>query len=87
MEHGHLVEKYNKAQHHFNKKKYRKAKRLFESISTEIYASDTDCMADLNLCDASQNYLDEIDMLHTDKNILLWILTIVLLGILVAYTF
>ena len=67
MQHGHLIEKYNKAQHHFNKKKCRRAKRLFESISAEIYASDTDCMADIHLCSSAQEYLNEISEIEKNK--------------------
>ena len=67
MEHGYLVEKYNKAQDLFNNEKYRSAKKLFRQVTAEIYASDTDCMADIHLCSSAQEYLNEISEIEKNK--------------------
>lgn len=63
MEHGHLVDTYNKAQKLFYMKKYSRAKRLFQRIVSELYASDSDCVADMQLCGSSEEYLQDIDSL------------------------
>ena len=80
MQHGHLVDFYNKAQEHYKKKNFRRAKNLFEKIVTELSASDTDCMADIELCNWSESYLEEINELNLKSNLLLWIL----LGVVTA---
>lgn len=49
MRHSNLVDKYNKAQRHFEKGNYRRAKWLFESIVSEISSSDTDAAGDIHL--------------------------------------
>ncbi len=80
MQHGHLVDVYNKAQKHYNKKNFRRARKHFRKVVTEIYASDTDCMADIELCNSSESYLEEINELNLKSNLLLWIL----LGVVTA---
>lgn len=67
MEHGHLVETYNKAQDLFNNEKCRSAKKLFRQVTTEIYTSDTDCMADIHLCSSAQEYLNKISEIEKNK--------------------
>ena len=74
MQHGHLVDVYNKAQEHYKKKNFRRAKNLFEKIVTELSASDTDCMADIELYNWSESYLEEINELNLKNNLLVWIL-------------
>jgi hypothetical protein len=81
MQHGHLVDVYNKAQEHYKKKNFRRAKNLFEKIVRELSASDTDCMADIELCNWSESYLEEINELNLKSNLLLWIL----LGVVTAF--
>ncbi len=61
MQYSHLVDTYNKAQALYRKKKYRSAKRLFQRVVSDIYCSDTDCMADMQLCESSKEYLKEIN--------------------------
>ena len=80
MQHGHLVDVYNKGQKHYDKKNFRRAKKYFEKIVSELYASDTDCMADIELCNSSESYLEEINELNLKSNLLLWIF----LGIVTA---
>jgi outer membrane protein assembly factor BamD (BamD/ComL family) len=79
MEHSHLVETYNKAQHLYNKKKYRAARKFFERVASEIYASDTDCSADIHLCNSSQEYLDEIEELNLKNYSIYWVLLVVVI--------
>lgn len=81
MEHGHLVETYNKAQQLYNKKKYRAARKLFERVASEIYASDTDCSADIQLCNSSQEYLDEMEELNLTGKSFYWILVVTIIAI------
>ena len=87
MQHGHLVEVYNKAQDHYHKKKFNRAKKGFEKIVSEIYASDTDCMADLNLCSSSESYLEEINELNLNRNLYVWILFGVVVTAVVIFLF
>ena len=81
MEHGHLVETYNKAQQLYNKKKYRAARKLFERVASEIYASDTDCSADIQLCNSSQENLDEMEELNLTRKSFYWILAVTIIAI------
>lgn len=76
MQHGHLVDVYNKAQKHYNKKNFRRARKHFRKIVSEIHASDTDCMADINLCNSSEDYLEEINELNLSSNLVVWILLV-----------
>jgi uncharacterized radical SAM superfamily Fe-S cluster-containing enzyme len=87
MEHGHLVDIYNKAQQLYEKKKFRRAKKYFEMITSEIYASDTDCVADMNLCNSSQEYLDDIEEHNLTRNIPYWILIVVIILISLSIYF
>jgi hypothetical protein len=80
MRHSNLVNKYNKAQRHFEKGNYRRAKWLFESIVFEISSSDTDSMGDINLHNSSEDYLNEIsekDLSINKTYLLLFILVII----------
>jgi hypothetical protein len=85
MQHRHLVDVYNKARKHYNKKNFRRAKKLFEKIVSELYASDTDCMADIELCNSSEDYLEEINELNLNNNILGWIILGAVLIIILIY--
>jgi len=87
MQHGHLVDVYNKAQGHYKKKNFRRAKNLFEKIVTELSASDTDCMADIELYNSSESYLDEIKELNLKSNLLLWILLGVLIAVVIFFNY
>lgn len=60
MRHYDLADKYDKAVRHFEKGNYLRAKWLFESIVSEIESSDTESMADMNLCSSAEEYLEEI---------------------------
>lgn len=86
MQHGYLVGTYNKAQKLFYNKKFRRAKKLFEKITSEIYSSDTDCMADIQICGSAEEYLQEIETIDfwkfyrgTINTILLFILVLFVL--------
>ena len=75
MRHSNLVNKYKKAQRHFEKGNYRRAKWLFE-----ISSSDTDWMGDINLHNSSEDYLNEIgekDLSINKTYLLLFILVII----------
>ena len=86
MQHGHLVDVYNTAQKHYNKKNFRRAKKHFRKIVSEIYASDTDCMADINLCNSSENYLEEINELNLSSNLMVWVLLVLAAaGVVIFY--
>ena len=86
MQHGHLVDVYNKAQKHYNKKNFRRARKYFRKIVSEIYASDTDCMADINLCNSSENYLEEINELNLSSNLMVWgLLVLAAAGVVIFY--
>ena len=86
MQHGHLVDVYNKAQKHYNKKNFRRARKYFRKIVSEIYASDTDCMADINLCNSSENYLEEINELNLSSNLMVWVLLVLAAaGVVIFY--
>ena len=86
MQHGHLVDVYNKAQKHYNKKNFRRARKHFRKIVSEIYASDTDCMADINLCNYSEDYLEEINELNLSSNLLVWgLLVLAAAGVVIFY--
>ena len=86
MQHGHLVDVYNKAQKHYNKKNFRRARKHFRKIVSEIYASDTDCMADINLCNSSENYLEEINELNLSSNLMVWVLLVLAAaGVVIFY--
>ena len=85
MQHGHLVDVYNKAQKHYNKKNFRRARKHFRKIVSEIYASDTDCMADINLCNSSEDYLEEINELNLSSNLVVWILLVLAAGMVIFY--
>lgn len=86
MQHGHLVDVYNKAQKHYNKKNFRRARKHFRKIVSEIYASDTDCMADINLCNYSEDYLEEINELNLSSNLVVWILLVLAAaGVVIFY--
>lgn len=86
MQHGHLVDVYNKAQKHYNKKNFRRARKHFRKIVSEIYASDTDCMADINLCNSSEDYLEEINELNLSSNLVVWILLVLAAaGVVIFY--
>jgi len=74
MRHVHLVDVYNKAQEHYKKKNFRRARKHFRKVVTEIYDSDTDSMGDINLCNSSKAYLKEINKKNLNSNLLLWIL-------------
>lgn len=87
MQHGHLVDVYNKAQEHYKKKNFRRAKNLFEKIVTELSASDADCMADIELCNWSESYLEEINELNLNRNLLVWILLGVVTSAVVVFLF
>jgi len=87
MQHGHLVDVYNKAQEHYKKKHFRRAKNLFEKIVRELSASDTDCMADIELCNWSESYLEEINELNLNRNLLVWILLAVVTSAVVVFLF
>ena len=87
MQHGHLVDVYNKAQGHYKKKNFRRAKNLFEKIVRELSASDTDCMADIELCNWSESYLEEINELNLNRNLLVWILFGVVATVVVVFLF
>ena len=65
MRHYNLVSKFQKAEILFTKGKYKKASKLFFDIVIEITGSDTDSMADINLANSAQDYLDEIE--HTSS--------------------
>ena len=86
MQHGHLVDVYNKAQKHYNKKNFRRARKHFRKIVSEIYASDTDCMADINLCNSSEDYLEEINELNLSSNLVVWVLLVLAAaGVVIFY--
>lgn len=86
MQHGHLVDVYNKAQKHYNKKNFRRARKHFRKIVSEIYTSDTDCMADINLCNSSEDYLEEINELNLSSNLVVWILLVLAAaGVVIFY--
>ncbi|MGL2986804.1 hypothetical protein ACSVH5_04330 [Flavobacterium sp. RSSA_27] len=61
MRHYNLIKKYDKAKRHYDAGNYSRAKSLFESIVFEISSSDTESMADLNLCNSAEEYLFEIE--------------------------
>ncbi len=80
MRHSNLVNKYKKAQRHFEKGNYIRAKWLFESIVFEISSSETDSMGDINLHNSSEDYLKEInekDLSINKTYLLLFILIII----------
>jgi hypothetical protein len=86
MQHGHLVDVYNKAQKHYNKKNFRRARKHFRKIVSEINASDTDCMADINLCNSSEDYLEEINELNLSSNLVVWVLLVLAAaGVVIFY--
>ena len=61
MRHSNLVDRYNKAQRHFEKGNYKRAKWLFQSIVFELSSSDTDSMGDIHLHNSAEQYLEEIE--------------------------
>jgi hypothetical protein len=61
MRHSNLIDRYNKAQRHFEKGNYRRAKWLFQSIVFELSSSDTDSMGDIHLHNSAEQYLEEIE--------------------------
>lgn len=89
MRHGSLIEKYQKAEYHFEKGNYKRAEALFRQIVFELEASDTDSMADIDLHNSAESYLDEImERKHTEvKNRprVVPIIVIVLLLMIVLY--
>ncbi len=60
MRHIDLVEKYNKAQRHFKKGNYIRARTLFRKILFEMEVSDSDSMGDFEIYDYTIQYLEEI---------------------------
>lgn len=85
MRHSNLVDKYNKAQKHFEKGNYRRAKRLFESIVFEISSSDTDTMGDIHLHNSAEQYLEEINEQDLSIHKGYWIIIILTTIILTLY--
>jgi len=67
MEHYKLIAKYEKAQRHYEKGNYRRARSIFDMIVFEIYCSDSDSMADLQLCEYAEEYLSKIARMNTPK--------------------
>lgn len=67
MEHYKLIAKYEKAQRHYEKGNYRRARSIFDMIVFEIYCSDTDSMADLQLCEYAEEYLSKIGRMNIPK--------------------
>lgn len=61
MRHYNQLSKFQKAETLFSKGKIKKARRLFFEVVIEISSSDTDSMADINLANSAQDYLDEIE--------------------------
>ena len=57
MQHVNLVSVYERAQYYYAKRQYKKARKLFASIVSEIGASDTDSMADIELHNCAMAYL------------------------------
>ena len=60
MSHSDLTEKYKRGQKHFEKGNFRRAKWIFEQIVLELSASDTDSMADIQLHNSAEEYLENI---------------------------
>ena len=60
MKHVKLVDKYKRAQKHYEKGNYRIAKWLFEQIDIELTGSDSDSMGDIYLHNNVDEYLDLI---------------------------
>ena len=91
MRHSHLVDKYDKAQMHFKKGNYRKARRMFKSIVFELFSSDTDSMADIQLHNSAMRYLNEIEGkdLSLNKGYLISITfaIVVVIGIILYFIF
>ena len=67
MEHYKLIAKYEKAQRHYEKGNYRRARSIFDMIVFEIYCSDSDSMADLKLCEYAEEYLSKIARMNIPK--------------------
>lgn len=85
MRHSNLVDKYNKAQKHFEKGNYRRAKWLFESIVFELSSSDTDSMGDIHLHNSAEQYLDEINQKNLSIGRDYWIVLILIILTLTIY--
>lgn len=60
MSHINLIDNYKKGEKLYLKKNYRRARSIFRAIVSEIQCSDTDCIADFNLCESTKEYLSEI---------------------------
>ena len=85
IRHSNLVNKYNKAQKHFDKGNYRRAKWLFESIVYDIASSDTDSMGDIHLHNSAELYLEEINQKGLSIRKELWIIFILIIIFLALY--
>lgn len=85
MQHSHLVDTYNKAQALYRKKKYRNAKRHFQRIVSEIYSSDTDSMADMQICQSSKEYLKEINQIQSGLVKYKWVILVIFTALCLIY--
>ena len=55
-----IIDKYNRAQKHYNNRNYKRARILFQMIVFELSASDSDSMSDMHICNSSEDYLERI---------------------------
>ncbi|MFN5182404.1 MAG: hypothetical protein ACK5D5_05200 [Bacteroidota bacterium] len=86
MRHANLREKFNKAQKHYEKGNYRRAKWLFEQIVLEIAVSDTDSMGDINLHNSAEDYLEKISKQKLSSLRIPILLGIIIIVLIILFT-
>lgn len=85
MRHSNLVDRYNKAQRHFEKGNYRRAKWLFQSIVFELSSSDTDSMGDIHLHNSAEQYLEEIEQKDLSFRKEYWVIIALAIIVFIIY--
>lgn len=85
MTNSKMIKKYNKAQRHFEKGNYIRAKWLFEYITMSTSVSDSDSMGDINLHNYCEEYLELIEEKNRNNKFSLFLdpIFFLLVGILI----
>ncbi len=72
MQHSDLIEKYKKAQKHFEKGNFIRAKWIFERIVMKLSTSNTDSMSDIHLHNYCEEYLEKIEVKTQNNKLVLF---------------
>lgn len=87
MQHPDLIEKYKKAQKHFENGNFIRAKWIFEQIALELSASDTDSMGDIHLHNSAEEYLEKISEQKLSSLIIPFLVVVTLIIVIIIILF